>query len=118
MKAEALSLGGKVLISQCWVAKTFFSRLMGLMGRKSIHSDEAILFPRCNSIHTFFMRVPIDVIFVGRDGSVIEVLESLGQWRMTLPRLKAKHVIELKAKRSRELGVSVGAKLQCDEVFH
>ena len=62
------------------------------------------------------MRFPIDVVMVGGDGRVVEVCESMGPWRMQLPRFKAKHVIEMRAGLARELGISAGTQLDCEGV--
>ena len=113
MVAATLKAQERELIPKCWVAKSPWSRFMGLMGKKGIAANEAVLFPRCNSIHTFFMRFPIDVIMVGAEGNVIEVIDSMKPWRMQFPRFKAKHVIEMRAGRSRELGIEVGSRLDC-----
>lgn len=116
MKRFHLKMGGKVLVPKLSMATASFARFLGLMGRKSIAADEGLFFPRCNSIHTFFMRFPIDVIFVKESGEVVEILESLKEWRMLLPRRGVKHTIELRANRSRELGIAPGAQLTWEEV--
>jgi uncharacterized membrane protein (UPF0127 family) len=113
----ALKKESRVLISRCRVATGFFERFMGLMLRSGIGEDEAILFPRCNSIHMFFMRFPIDVVLVAEDGEVVEVIECLRPWRLILPRSRARHVIEMKSGRSRQLGISAGEKLTCPGVW-
>lgn len=110
-----LKLQEKVLVPKLNMATNFFTRFMGLMGKSGIPSDEALFFPKCNSIHTFFMRFPIDVVFVSESGEVVEVLESLGAWRMLLPRRRVKHTIELKAMRSRELGIKPGQQLRWEK---
>jgi uncharacterized membrane protein (UPF0127 family) len=118
MKAQPMIKDGRTLIPTCRVATDFFSRFMGLMGRSSIGADEALVFPRCNSIHTFFMRFPIDVVMVDAQGKVVDVIAHLGPWRMLLPRWNAKHVIELRADRSRELGIVPGTQLEFQGVWN
>jgi uncharacterized membrane protein (UPF0127 family) len=117
MKSSALKSEGRTLIGNCRIARDFFSRFMGLMGRGKVGEDEAILFPHCNSIHTFFMRIRIDVILVDGGGRVIEVLEGFRPWRMMLPRRDAKHIIEMKAQRTRELGIKTGMVLEINGVW-
>lgn len=117
MKVRELKKGKETLIEKCRIADAFLTRFMGLMGKKKLSTDEAILFPKCNSIHTFFMRMPIDVIFVSKSGKVVAVLESLAPWRMLLPRAAAKHTIEMRAHRAKELGISPGDVLECEGVF-
>jgi uncharacterized membrane protein (UPF0127 family) len=85
---------------------------MGLMGRKSLPANEAILFPACNSIHTLFMRFPIDVVSLDAKGKVVKVREAMGPWRVTFPSRAVKHTLELRAFQSRKLGIHVGAVLE------
>jgi uncharacterized membrane protein (UPF0127 family) len=54
----------KVIADKCHEAVSFFDRLRGLIGRTKFTPGEAMFFPRCNDIHMWFMRIPIDVVFV------------------------------------------------------
>lgn len=111
MIAQQLRQQDRTLIEKCFLANSFLPRLKGLMGKRTLPDDEAVIFPNCNSIHTFFMLMPIDVILVGRDGMVVRVIERMSPWRMTFPNTKAKHVIEMRAGRASELGISKGMQL-------
>ena len=53
-----------ILADKCHVAECFLDRLKGLIGKSGLEPGEGVFFPRCNSIHMWFMRFPIDVIFV------------------------------------------------------
>ena len=57
------------------IASSFLKRLFGLMGKKEI--DYGMLFPKCNSIHTFFMKESIDVIGLDENNEVIYKYENL-----------------------------------------
>ena len=59
------------------VANTFKLRLFGLMGKKNI--DYGMLFPKCNSIHTFNMKENIDVIGLNENNEVIYKYENLSK---------------------------------------
>jgi len=72
------------------------SRRKGLLGRSSLPENSALLIAPSNGIHTCFMRFPIDVAFVARDGRVVKVCAALPAWRMALA-LRAYAVIELPA---------------------
>lgn len=117
MKSEQLKTTGKILVERCFVARSFFARFLGLMGRESIPADEAVLFPKCNSIHTFFMRFAIDVVVVSASGEVIKVIVAMKPWRMMLPVRGARDIVELAAHRANELGIRVGTRLQCQGVW-
>ncbi len=73
--------------------KSFFKRLKGFMFSKRI--DKALLFDRCNSIHTFFMRCNIDVIMCDKDNNIIYYYHNLGKNKIILPKKKVRKVIEL-----------------------
>ena len=64
-----------------------------------------------DSIHTLFMRFPIDAVFVGRDGTVVGVERDLKPWRMARRR-GAKWVLELAAGEADARALSPGARLQ------
>lgn len=65
---------------QLKIASTFGQRLMGLMGKRTLADDEGMYFPRCRAVHTFFMRMPIKVIFFDVHGNVIKVIPNLRPW--------------------------------------
>lgn len=56
-------------------ATNFFTRLKGLMFQKNI--NYGILFPRCNSIHTFFMFSPIDIIILDQDNKILAIYQNI-----------------------------------------
>ena len=63
------------------VAKSFFQRARGLIGRKSLASGTGLLILRCNAIHTFFMRFPIDATFLDKNEQVVKVVRNIPPWR-------------------------------------
>lgn len=64
---------GLVLFSNARIANGFFQRGLGLLFTKTIGENEALLFKNAPSIHTFFMRYCIDIIFLDRSARVIKV---------------------------------------------
>jgi len=105
---------GKVLFAQGRVADGFLVRFLGLMGRPDIAAEAALVFPRCNSIHTLFMRFPIDVVLCDYKGEVVEVVAEMRPWRLLLPRKRVSHVIEMRAGRCAALGIAAGDRLICE----
>jgi hypothetical protein len=73
---------GVVLATRLETAFDSKSRRLGLLGRGSMEDGAALIIAPCNAVHTFFMRFPIDVIFVARDGRVVKAKDSLAMWRM------------------------------------
>ena len=72
------------------------SRRKGLLGREGLKEGEALIIAQTNAIHTFFMRFPIDVAFVRRDGRVVTTRNTLKPWRLAAS-LSAHLVVELPA---------------------
>ena len=62
------------------VAKSFLQRAIGLIGRKSLPPGTGLLILRCNAIHTFFMRFPIDATFLDKDDRVVKVVRNIRPW--------------------------------------
>jgi uncharacterized membrane protein (UPF0127 family) len=62
------------------------SRRRGLLGRDGLAPGTVLILAPCSAVHTFFMRFPIDVVFVRRDGTVAAVRTSLRPWRMAAGR--------------------------------
>lgn len=63
------------------VAETMLERLHGLMGRPSLPAGKGMLILKCNCIHTFFMRFPIDATFFDKEGNVVKVVRNIRPWR-------------------------------------
>lgn len=59
-------------------------RKRGLLGRSGIEPGVAMILAPCAAVHTFFMRFPIDVIFVRRDGTVMKVSGTVKPWRIAI----------------------------------
>jgi len=84
---------GQILFENIQAANSMTSRLIGLMFRSSPSGDGLLLDP-CNSIHTFFMRYPLDVVFLGKNNQVVKIIRNLRPWKMTWIYFKARKVLE------------------------
>jgi uncharacterized membrane protein (UPF0127 family) len=78
------------------LAVTRADRRRGLLGRDALDLSAAIMLAPCVSVHTVFMRFPIDVMFVDRDGMVRKIVRDLKPWRIAAS-LRAYAAIELAA---------------------
>jgi uncharacterized membrane protein (UPF0127 family) len=76
-------------------ADSFSSRFKGLMFRKEPLKDEALWLLSCNSIHMFFMRFPIDVIFLDKQLCIVKTVEDIRPWSLVLPVRGAHSCLEL-----------------------
>lgn len=83
----------KIIINELKIADTFISRFRGLMFYK-VMPYEALMVTPCNSIHMFFMKFDIDVVFLDKNNRVIHKIEGLKKRQLVLPIKKAKAVIE------------------------
>ena len=97
------------LASRVFEAKSYLSRMRGMLGRRFDNFD-AMLFQKNNSVHTFFMGIPIDVVFVDHEGVVKFQSNTLKPWRMT-GCLAAKTTIEFPAGTLKRTGTTVGDRL-------
>ncbi|MFD7771167.1 DUF192 domain-containing protein [Streptomyces sp. NPDC059787] len=91
------------------IAASYRARTKGLLGRDSL--DGALLLSPANSVHTFRMRMPIDVAYLDRRLRVIAV-RTMPPGRLGLPRLRARHVLEAEAGAMEGWGLRVGARVE------
>jgi uncharacterized membrane protein (UPF0127 family) len=101
---------GSVICERCLVADTAWARLCGLLGRQELAPGEGMLLRPSGSIHTWFMRFPIDVVFLDGDLSVLGTVAGLQPWRGAARR-RARAVLELAGGECERRGVAVGARL-------
>jgi uncharacterized protein len=84
--------------------------MRGLLGRHGLESGEGLLLRPTGSVHTFFMRFPIDVVFLSREGEVLKITQALPPWRTAGAR-RAKVALELAADEADRREIRVGTRL-------
>lgn len=87
---------GTVVAQEVRLARSVWSRFRGLMGRRSLPEGQGLLLEPCSSIHCMFMRFPIDVIFLDREGRVVKVATNVKPWRLAAAK-GARSALELPA---------------------
>jgi uncharacterized protein len=102
---------GALICSGCAVAERPVARMRGLLGRSGLAPGEGLLLRPAPSIHTFFMRFPIDVVFLDWDLKVLAVTENVRPFRIASHRA-ARTVLELPAGEVARLRIEVGQQLQ------
>ena len=102
---------GTTIVSHGRVADSYFPRLWGLMGAAALAPGEGLLIVPCNSIHTQFMRFPIDVLYVSRDLEVVHIDAHMAPWRFGRIHREAHFVIELPAGTAAATNTEVGDRL-------
>lgn len=93
------------------VAQSFFSRMLGLLTRPGLEADQALVITKCNSIHTFFMRFDIDVVFLDDENNVIRLEKQVKSAKYISPVKSAKCVIEFSSGVIDKQNITVGDKV-------
>lgn len=101
-----------LLARDCQVADSFLLRLRGLIGKDNISDEYALMITPCNSIHMFFMRFNLDVIFIDKNNRVIHLIKNIKPWRFSKVIWSAKSAIELKPHSINESKTEVGDILE------
>ena len=86
---------GKTVVAQLRIADCFGSRLVGLQFRRPLPSDAGLLLVPCNSVHTCFVRFPVDVVFLDDRGRVLAVRHDLRPWRLAFGPRKTHAALEM-----------------------
>ena len=95
------------------MADRFAERARGLLGRTSY--DGAFLLPRCRSVHTAFMRFPLDVAYLDDEYTVVGV-HRMAPWRVTACARRGRHTLEAAAGSFERWGLRTGDRLEFREV--
>jgi uncharacterized membrane protein (UPF0127 family) len=112
MAVRVVSLKNQAVIAdKCHVAERFFERFRGLIGTSELSRGAGMLFPRCNSIHMWFMCIPLDVVFL-RAGKIVSVHENVKPWRLLpLSNWSAEETLELPVGVIRDCKLTAGDEL-------
>ncbi len=97
----------------CELAESAPARMRGLLGRDGLEPGHGVLLRPASSVHTAFMRFPIDVVFLDRELRVLKVSRNVPPWRARSCR-RARAVLELAAGASEPLGLAPGALVRLD----
>ena len=96
-------------------ARTLASRTRGLLGRRALPPGEGLAF-REKSIHMFFMRMSLDIVFCDADLQVLRIVPDLSPWRLAGCR-RARYVLEIGPGEAARLGLREGMTLRVDPAF-
>jgi hypothetical protein len=103
---------GTIVAEPLEVASNFWSRGMGLMGRRGLPDNGGLLIHSCNGIHMMFMRFAIDAVFLDKGGSVVRAYEGVRPWIGMVPFVwRADKVAELPAGAVRRHAIKRGDRL-------
>jgi len=105
---------GRIVSESVTVMDSFGRRMKGLLGRRRLRQGEGVVLRPSWSVHTWFMRFPIDLLFIDRDGRVLRAAENVGPFRFVSGGRGARRTIELPAGTIANAKVAPGATLALD----
>jgi uncharacterized membrane protein (UPF0127 family) len=106
---------GRPLLERLRYARSLVTRTRGLLGRRALAPGEGLAF-REKSIHMFFMRMSLDIVFCDADLEVVRIVHKLSPWRMAGCR-RARYVLEIGPGEAARLGLREGMVLRVDPAF-
>lgn len=104
----------QTLVPKLEVANTLWKSARGLLGRSSISAEEGLWILGRSSVHTFFMRFAIDLVFLNRDMVVTKTVSRVTPFRIVWRGWSSTSVIELQAGFLERTPIRVGDKLHVD----
>jgi len=87
----------ELIAAEIMEANSFFDKLFGLVTRRKLKGREGFLIKNCSSIHTFWMRYSIDVVFLDKNNQVLAIYYDLKPFRTTPFIKNAFFALELKS---------------------
>lgn len=105
---------GQILADRAELARSFLARGRGLMLRRSLPTGYALIIYPESSVHTFFMRIPIDVLFVAADGTAVGLRKEMPPNRpfAGVAPWRGRYVVELPAGVIAATGTAIGDVLE------
>ena len=104
----------QIFLSHIRKASSLKQRLLGLIPYKSWPQQTAFWIPYCSSVHTFFMKIPLDIFFTNRKFKVLKIFENVESNRILFGGLKSRHVFELKKGQISYLKLKKGEQLHVE----
>lgn len=125
---------GSIVIEKVRIAEKYFERSKGLLGKNKIEENEGLFIKKCNWIHTFLMRFPIDAVFLrkerGTDAKfyakptqnktiykVVKIFNNIKPWRICPPVFEADSALEIKAGVAVKNMININDELKIVEDF-
>lgn len=111
---------GTILCERLETATTLGEQTRGLLGRDGLEADSGMLFeagafPPFMWMHMFFMRFPIDIVFLSRHNRVLRINHSLKPWRVSSLVFGARKALEIQPGATARSGTMVGDEIALEE---
>jgi hypothetical protein len=100
-----------LLIKEGRVADTIWRRLRGLIGVRQMLPGDGILISPCHSIHTHFMSIPIDVLYVDKHHRIVHIDKNMQTWRFGRWHRHAQYVLEVPSGVADQSHAAIGDQL-------
>ena len=107
-----------ILCERASLADSFWKRAKGLMFQKGWEDFDGLLLSPCRSIHTFGMRMEIDVCFLDPEHRIVKSLGFLGRWRSAQGGRHGHATLELPAGTLARTGTGTGDRLVLEREEH
>lgn len=88
---------GLVVSENMKMATSFEDRLIGLMFKKPMTDYDSLMIDPCRSIHTFFMRYSLDILFISKKNEVVAIYRNIKPWRMSWIHITAQKALEIES---------------------
>jgi uncharacterized membrane protein (UPF0127 family) len=102
--------GARRPVARVRLAKSMWSRFLGLMGKRGLAEDGGLLIDPCTGVHTMFMRFALDVVFLDREGRITKIAADLRPYRMSMGK-GGKLALELPAGAALRASLKAGDQL-------
>ena len=103
-----IECGGNVI--EVELANSIWARMRGLLGRELLGDGRGFLIPDCRSVHTMFMKFPIDIVYIDKTMTIRRVRENMKPFRLSFC-AGASAVLELASGGARRLGIESGSRI-------
>jgi uncharacterized membrane protein (UPF0127 family) len=107
---------GRYIASKAKMADSFLKRLVGLMGKSELEEEACLVITPCSSIHTFFMKFSIDVVFIDKGCKVVKLIRGVGPQKMVMPVRGAHSVVEFDSRNEMTYGIEEGDVLKIEGI--
>lgn len=114
MKRGLLKKDNILISDKIDMAETLKERVVGLMFKQRSDDQYGLYIPRCKSVHTFFMKYTLDLVFTDSEFNVVKTVKNLKPWRLSPLVFNAYGVVEFPAGVIEELKIDVGDKLELE----
>ena len=116
MEKAVIKKDEAVLIRSAEIASGFWERFRGLMFAQSIPDNYGLLIKPCNQIHMLNMKFPLDIIYLSKDGTIVQIDENMRPWTIGRTVKNAASVVEVNAGTCARCGIAVGDLLTVENI--